>query len=101
MIEILLKILLALFALFGLYAFAHVICQLCFQNDRIKTMILVDSDSVSEEIDFYLEEAKNARFIFGGKQICAIIMEKYASESLLHTLKQKGISWEIVKSRGE
>lgn len=99
MIEIILKILLAVFAVFGLYAFAHVLGELFFQNDRIHLMLLVDSSTVADEIDLHLEEAKSAQFVFCKRKICAVVMEKYATEGFLQALSQKGISWEIVKDR--
>lgn len=99
MIDILLKILMAVFAVFGLYAFAHALGGLCFRNDRIRLMILVDCASVAEQIDFYIEEAKNARFMLESRNICVVIMEKYATDELLQTLKRKRISWAIVTDR--
>ncbi len=99
MIDILLKILMAVFAVFGLYAFAHALGELCFRNDRIRLMILVDCASVAEQIELYIEEAKSARFLFENRNICAIIMEEYATDELLQTLKRRKVSWEIVTDR--
>ena len=101
MIEIILKILIAVFAVFGLYAFAHLLGELLFKNDRLKLAILVDSSLVAEQIDFYIEEAKNACFFFNNMEICAVIMEKYATDGFLQALEKRGISWEIARPKGD
>ncbi len=101
MIEILLKILLSVFSVFGLYAFAHMLGEIFFQNDNIKWMIWVDSMEIAEQIELYLEEAKSASFLFGNKRVCAIVMEKYATEELLQTLRRKRIPYKIVLQQEE
>ena len=62
-VEIILKIITAIFTVFGLYAFAHAIEESCFRSDKIHMTVDVDSQEVADQIEMYLEEEKNAYFI--------------------------------------
>ncbi len=101
MIELVLKILLAVFTVFGFYAFAHALCAWLFRNDHIRLTVLVDSAEVAEQIDLYIDEAKSARFSFGKTEIFAVVMEKYATKELLEFLKRKRISFLLATENGE
>ncbi len=96
MVELLLKILVCIFAVFGLYAFAHALGALCFPNDNIKCTVFVDSEAVAEQIEFYLDEAKNATLFCGRKEVNVLIMEKYATDELLRVVKRKKIPFRIL-----
>ncbi|MBE6662525.1 MAG: hypothetical protein E7606_04505 [Ruminococcaceae bacterium] len=99
MIEIVLKILLAVFAVFGFYAFAHALCAFLFRNEHIRLTVFVNSYEVAEQIDLYLDEAKNAQFSFGKMDICVVVMEKYAEKELLQNLKRKRIPFLLTTER--
>ena len=96
MIDVFVKIMIAVFAVFGLYAFAYLVNLLCFENQNIKIMLLVDSSTVCNEIEWYLDEVKSAGFFFGRKRISAIVMEKYATEELLSKLEKRKVPYQIV-----
>lgn len=96
MIEIFLEILMAVFAVFGLYAFAHALGTLALGNDRIATMLLIDSAAVASEIEMYVFEAQSNGFWLGGHRTIAVIRQPYATPELLEILNKKGIPYEIV-----
>lgn len=98
MLESLLKILVCVFAVFGLYAFAHALEVLCFPNDNIKCMVLVNSSEVAEQIELHLGEAKNAMLFCGRKEVYVVIMEKYATDELLQFVKRKRLPFQIVSN---
>lgn len=100
MLECLLKIFVCVFAVFGLYAFTHAFGNLCFPNDSIKCMILVDSEAMAENISLCLDEAKNVISLSGKKEVCIIIMEKYATNDLLRFVERKKLPFWIVSDNG-
>ena len=99
MLEGLLKILICVFAVFGLYVFAHALGHICFPNRSIQCALLVDSYEVAEQIEFYLDEAKGATLLLGEKRIYVVVMEKYATDELLRFLKRKRISFGVVSDK--
>ncbi len=101
MIETFLEILTAVFAVFGLYAFSYALCAVIFRNDKVGTVLLVDSAQVASEIEMYLYEAKNACFLFGGRKLLAVIRQPYATAELLEILNRKRIPYEIVMQNGQ
>ena len=101
MIETFLEILTAVFAVFGLYAFAHALCAVIFRNDKVRPMLLVDSEAVASEIETYLFEAENAYFLLGSRKLLAVIRQPYATPGLLEILNQKRIPYEIVSGHSE
>ena len=98
MLESLLKILVCVFSVFGLYAFAHALEALCFPNDSIKCMLLVDSKAVAEQIELHLDEVKNVMLFCGKKEVYVIIVEKYATSELLQIVKRKRLPFQIVSN---
>ena len=100
MLESLLKIFVCVFAVFGLYAFAHALGSLCFPNDSMKCMILVDSEAIAEQIELCFYEAKNAVEFFGKKEVCVVVMEKYATNELLRFVERKKIPFWVVSDHG-
>ena len=96
MIEIFLEILMAVFAVFGVYAFAHALGALVFGNARICTMLLVDSVTVASEIELYICEAQSACLWLGNHRLLAVIRQPYVTPELLRILKEKRIPYEIV-----
>lgn len=96
MTEIFFEILVAVFAVFGLYAFAHALCALIFRNEKVRPMLLVDSAEVASEVETYLFEAENACFLLGSRRLLAVIRQPYATAELLRILNKKGIPYEIV-----
>ena len=101
MIEIILKILLAVFAVFGFYAFVHAFCVWLFRNDAIKLTVLVNSTEVVEQLDLYLEEAKGVQFSLGKTDVFVVVMEKYATNDLLQYLKRKRLSFGVISEKEE
>lgn len=91
MVETLLKIVICVFSVFGVYAFAHALGHMCFPNDHIRCMVFVDSPEVVEQIELHLGEAKDVASFFGKREIIAVVMEKYATNELLVFLKKKKI----------
>jgi hypothetical protein len=100
MVEIFLEILVAVFSVFGLYAFAHALGALIFKNENVRAMLLVDSAMVAREIRTYLDDAENACFLMGRRKLSAVIREPYATPELLGILNQKRIPYEIVTENG-
>ena len=100
MVEIFLEILVAVFSVFGLYAFAHALLALVFRNDNVRLMVLVDSAAVVSEIETYLDDAANAYFLMGSRKLSVIIRAPYATPELLGSLNQKRIPYEIVIENG-
>ena len=96
MVEVLLKILICVFAVFGLYVFAHALGHICFPNRSIRCAILVDSREVAEQIEFHLDEAKSAAFLLGERRMYVVVMEECATKELLRFLEQKRIPFGIV-----
>ena len=96
MIEIFLEILTAVFAVFGLYAFASALSLLIFEDDNIGQMLLVDSAEVASGIELYLSEARGVCVWLGGKRLTVIIEAPYATPELLEILNKKRIPYEIV-----
>ena len=95
-VEIILKIITAIFTVFGLYAFAHAIEESCFRSDKIHMTVDVDSQEVADQIEMYLDEAKSAYFIHGNDRISVIIMEELASKELTELLEKRHIRYHIV-----
>ena len=91
MVETLLKIVICVFSVFGIYAFANALGHICFPNDSIRCTVFVDSSEVVEQIELHLDEAKNALLFFGRKEVCVTIMEKYATKEFLNFLEKKKI----------
>ena len=91
MVETLLKIVICVFSVFGIYAFANVLGHICFPNDSIRCTVFVNSFEVVEQIELHLNEAKDATFFLGKKEICVSVMEKYATKELLEFLEKKRI----------
>ncbi|MBO4979948.1 MAG: hypothetical protein J6D16_06030 [Clostridia bacterium] len=100
MLELILKILVCVFAVFGLYAFAHALAAVCFPNPCLKWTVFVDSAAVSEQIELYCEEAKGALFLYGKREIFVVVMKKYATDDLLRFLKRKRIPYRILTDNG-
>ena len=100
MVEIFLEILVAVFSIFGLYAFAHALLALIFSNDNVRPMLLVDSAAVASEIETYLADAEYACFLMSSRKLSAVIREPYATPELLGILNQKRIPYEIVTESG-
>lgn len=96
MLDAVLKILLAVFAVFGLYAFSLFLGAVCFRNDKIRLAVWIDSWEIVGQIDLYLDEAKDASLFLGKTNVFAIVMEKYATDELMQILKRKKIPYEIV-----
>ncbi len=100
MIELILKILVCVFAVFGFYAFAHALSVSCFPNPCLRWTVFVDSAAVSEQIELYYEEAKDALFLSGKRDMFVLVMEKYATNDLLQFLKRKRIPYRILSDNG-
>ena len=98
MVELLLKIFVCFFAVFGLYAFAYALGAVCFPNNSLKWAVFVDSLAVAEQIELHVDEAKNALFFCGRKEIFVLVMEKYATNELLRFLERKKIPFWVISN---
>lgn len=96
-IELFLKITIAVLSVFGMYALVHLFDESFFRSDKIHMSVRVDSADVAEQIEMYLNEAKNAYLIGRKSKISVLIMENFATPELLLLLERKGIRYYIVK----
>ncbi len=96
LVELFLKLTVAVFSVFGLYAFAKALEETLFRSDKICVTVKVDSSDVARQIEFYLKEAKNALFVRKSRTILVIIIEELADNELIDFLKKRNIRYHIV-----
>lgn len=95
--EVILQIIVALFAVFGLCSLFSLIEETWFVSDNVSVSIEVDTDEVAKDIELYLREAKR-RPLANGTRVTVLIRREYAKEPLLRRLRQKKIRYYIVDS---
>ena len=88
--EVVFPIIVAFFAVFGLYSLICRIGETWFTSDNITVCIEVDTAEVSTEIDRYLKEAGRIPIAHGG-QITVLVRPEYADEALLRKLRRRHI----------
>ncbi len=93
--EVFLEIVVAAFAVFGLFCLVDLVGERLFGSDNLVLAVEVDEEYVAQELDLYLREAQNACFRRGGREIVVILKERFATEETLLRLKRKKIRYII------
>lgn len=94
--EVFLEIVIAAFAVFGLFSLVSLIGETYFRSDNILLAVEVDTEQVASELAACLKEARDAFFLRGKSEIVVIIKRELATKELLSWLERKKIRY-IVK----
>lgn len=92
--EVILQIIVACFAVFGLCSLFSLIGETWFISDNISVCIEVDTEEVARDLDLYLREAKRVPLSRGG--VTVLIRKAYAEELLLRRLCRRKIRHYVV-----
>lgn len=93
--EVILPILLALFAVFGGGSLFFFIWETWFVSDNISVFVEVDTDEAAKNVAQYLREAGKVP-LAKGNGVTVLVRRAYAEDALLRYLKRKKISYHIV-----
>ena len=94
--EVFLEIVIAAFAVFGLFSLVSLIGEAYFRSDSILLAVEVDTEQVASELATYVKEARDSFFLRGKSEILVIIKREFATEELLGWLTRKKMRY-IVK----
>ena len=83
--EVILQIVLALFAVFGICSLFAMIEETWFLSDNVTVCVRVDTKDAAEDIESYLREAGKIPLSRGG--VTGLVDDCYAEEELLRKLK--------------
>ena len=87
--EVILQIVLALFAVFGICSLFAMIEETWFLSDNVGVFVTVDTRDAAENIEAYLREAWKVPLSRGGVTI--LVEDGYVDEELLKKLKRRGL----------
>ena len=93
--EVILPILIAIFAVFGGGSLFFLIAETWFVSDNISVCLRVDTAEAAQNIGDYLKEARR-RPLAGGNGVTVLLHKEYAAPSLVHYLSRKGVRYYIV-----
>lgn len=94
--EVFLEIVIAAFAVFGLFSLVSLIGETCFRSECVVLAVEVDEEHVARELATYVKEAHDSFFLRGKSEILVIIKREFATEETLAWLNRKRIRY-IVK----
>lgn len=91
--EVFLEIVIAAFAVFGLFSLVELIGETYFRSDSVVLAVEVDSEQVARELALYVKEAREAFFLRGKSEVIVIIKNEFATEETLSWLERKKIRY--------
>lgn len=91
--EVFLEIVIAAFAVFGLFSLVELIGETYFRSDSVVLAVEVDSEQVAREFALYVKEAREALFLRGKSEVIVIIKKEFATEETLSWLERKKIRY--------
>lgn len=94
--EVFLKIILAFFAVFGMYSLFKFVFTAVLGYENIRIVIEVDTQEVADNIEAYLREARENCLALFGKQIAVIIRREYLNEKLEKKLERRHIKYYVI-----
>ena len=94
--EVILPIMIAIFAVFGGGSLFFLIAETWFVSDNISVCVRIDTAEVAQNIAEYLREA-GRRPLAGGNGVTVLVCREFAEPSLMHYLSRRGIRYYIVE----
>lgn len=94
--EAFLEIILAFFAVFGVYSLCKFVLAVILGYDNIRIVLEVDTQEVADNIDAYLKEARENCLALFGKKIAVIVRREFLSERLVRKLERKQIKYYVI-----
>ncbi len=91
--EVFLEILIAAFAVFGLFSLVVLAGERLFGSDELILAIEVNEAYVAKELESYVKEARGSCFLRGRSEIVVILKKEFATDEMLLWLKQKKIRY--------
>ena len=91
--EVFLEIVIAAFAVFGLFSLVELIGETYFRSDCLVLAVEVDSEQVARELSSYLKEAREAFVLRGNSEVLVVIKRELATAELLAWLERKRIRY--------
>lgn len=98
--EVILPIIIAIFAVFGGGSLLFFIWETWFVSDNISIFVEVDTDEVAKHIALYLHEAGRLPAA-KGNGVAVLLRREYAEESLVRYLKRRKVRYYIVDEYGK
>lgn len=93
--EVVLQILVALFAVFGVYSLIALIGETWFGSDNIAVSVEVDTNEAAINLEDYLREAKRRPLSHSGG-VTVLIRREYATEALMRKLGRRHIRYFVI-----
>lgn len=94
--EVFLEIIVAIFAVFGLFCLIKLVDVIWFGCDNVRVTVEVDTPDTAEYICDFLKEAENTCLVWGGREIAVLVRSEFADEKLLKKLEQKRVKYYII-----
>ena len=94
--EVFLEILLAFFALFGVFSLIKLASAIWFGYDNVRVVVEVDSRDSVCNIDEYISEARELCIMRGGRELAVMIRREFYDEELVKKLERKRIKYYII-----
>ena len=94
--EVILQIIVAAFAVFGICSLFWLIEETWFVSDNLSVSLEVDTEEVAQNIASYLKAAER-RPLANGTRVTVLVRRRHANEQLLRFLKRRNIRYYIVE----
>ncbi len=91
--EVFLEILIAAFAVFGLFSLVLLIGERFFGSEQLILAIEVEEAFVANDLAYYVKEARGSCFLRGRSEIVVILKKELATEDRLLWLKRQKIRY--------
>lgn len=99
--EVIFKVILALFAVFGVYSLICIIAQSVFGGDNICVALEIRRMDDFFDLDLYLEDATSLCFLKNtGRVIILLDKELSENEEVVGAIKDKNLDFIIVDGKG-
>ena len=98
--EVVLPIIVALFAVFGVYSLLALIGETWFGSDNIAVSVEVDTSEVASNLEGYLREARRRPLSHSGG-VTVLIRREHATQALTRMLRRRHIRYYIVDMENE
>lgn len=98
--EVVLPIIVALFAVFGVYSLLALIGETWFGSDNIAVSVEVDTSEVASNLEGYLREARRRPLSHSGG-VTVLIRREYATQALTRKLRRQHIRYYIIDMEKE
>ena len=94
--EVILKIFVSLFAIFGAYCLICIIAQTAMRSGRAHVAIMLESEEDVFDLDIYLEDASSLCFLKNAARPIVLVERNLCEDpQTLDILKEKGVSFVI------